>query len=620
MERYKNIQILRGVAILLIVISHLNLRFNGLNFDAWGAPGVSMFIMISGVLGGLKLYYDYDWGRNTNPQNCQRVASRLTVCDIWTEYWKRYKKFFPLHITTLILSLPLAYRSFMADGVVEQGVKLVLNVLCQQSWVPITGVYFSFNAVSWYLSITLYNAMVFCVLKKMKCRRSYLPATVVAIIVWDVAWLNLPYGNTHWLLYIFPMARCLEFLLAIFVTVEIMNQFGSRDVQDVGNPAMIQWGGRLLCISAVSYIILLIISVQYEELPPIFYSFLWIFPSLGLVIGITLLELDDKNMVKLPLSKFFYFVGNVSMEMFFTHQLAIRYASTVVGHFHLSGGRLITNIVRMMFNVACIVVFLAATIIAEERFGRSINHMADKKEEKMNYFTESEKNRLDSIASVSRYAIGANAYTIGYSGQIFLRYMQEGNVLEMGPAEGLMTDILYPRFSDYTVVDGAEKFVNALTEKYPEIKGTVSLFEEFESAEKYQNIILGHVLEHVEDPVTVLKKCRDILADGGRVLAAVPNCNSIHRQAAVVMGTLSSTKELNDTDRYHGHRRVYNYEEFKADFLAAGFTIKKSGGYWLKPLSNRQIEETWNDAMIGAFMKLGESYPDIAAEIYVVAE
>lgn len=244
MERYKNIQVLRGVAILLVAISHLNPCFWELNFDTWGAPGVSIFIMISGVLGGLKLYYDYGWGRNTNLPNGQRVASRLTVRDIWTEYWKRYRKFFPIHITTSVLSLPLVYRSFMTDGAVKQGVKLVLNVLCQQSWIPITGVYYSFNAVSWYLSIVLYNTIVFCVLKNMKHRRWYLPATVVAIIGWNVAWLNLPYGNTHWLLYIFPMARCLEFLLAIFVTVEIMKRFGLSDAQGVENSVIIQWGGQ----------------------------------------------------------------------------------------------------------------------------------------------------------------------------------------------------------------------------------------------------------------------------------------------------------------------------------------------------------------------------------------
>ena len=133
----------------------------------------------------------------------------------------------------------------------------------------------------------------------------------------------------------------------------------------------------------------------------------------------------------------------------------------------------------------------------------------------MKSFAENEKTRLDSIAVISKYAIGANAYTIRYSGKLFLKYMQEGNVLEMGPAEGLMTDILYPHFPDYTVVDGAGGFVNALIGKYPGIKGYVSLFEDFESQEKYRNIILGHVLEHVQDPVSILKKCAKLLDSGG---------------------------------------------------------------------------------------------------------
>lgn len=44
------------------------------------------------------------------------------------------------------------------------------------------------------------------------------------------------------------------------------------------------------------------------------------------------------------------------------------------------------------------------------------------------------------------------------------------------------------------------------------------------------------------------------------------------------------------------------------------------GGYWLKPVSNGQIEENWTGKMVEAFMKLGERYPDIAAEIYIIAK
>jgi hypothetical protein len=85
------------------------------------------------------------------------------------------------------------------------------------------------------------------------------------------------------------------------------------------------------------------------------------------------------------------------------------------------------------------------------------------------------------------------------------------------------------------------------------------------------------------------------------------------------MGLLKHEKELNDNDLYHGHRRVYDAESFRADFIAAGLKVEHFGGYWIKPLSNRQIEESWTEQMVDAFMLLGERYPEIAAEMVVVA-
>jgi hypothetical protein len=72
-------------------------------------------------------------------------------------------------------------------------------------------------------------------------------------------------------------------------------------------------------------------------------------------------------------------------------------------------------------------------------------------------------------------------------------------------------------------------------------------------------------------------------------------------------------------DKHHGHRRVFEPASFKAAFAEAGLAIEHFGGYWLKPVSNAQIEKTWTPEMLSAFMVLGEKYPEIAAEIYVVA-
>jgi 2-polyprenyl-3-methyl-5-hydroxy-6-metoxy-1,4-benzoquinol methylase len=130
---------------------------------------------------------------------------------------------------------------------------------------------------------------------------------------------------------------------------------------------------------------------------------------------------------------------------------------------------------------------------------------------------------------------------------------------------------------------------------------------------------LGHVLEHVIDPVGLLKQAKGWLNPEGRIFCAVPNANSIHRQAAVIMGLLESEASLNESDLQHGHRRVFSPQELKSTFIEAGLLIQLFGGYWLKPLSNQQIQSNWTQSMIDAFMILGERYPEISGEIYVVA-
>jgi hypothetical protein len=82
---------------------------------------------------------------------------------------------------------------------------------------------------------------------------------------------------------------------------------------------------------------------------------------------------------------------------------------------------------------------------------------------------------------------------------------------------------------------------------------------------------------------------------------------------------LEAEDSLNEMDMHHGHRRVFSPESFRTVFYQAGFNIEMFGGYWLKPVSNKQIEDNWTPEMLDAFMQLGERYPDIAGELYVLA-
>jgi 2-polyprenyl-3-methyl-5-hydroxy-6-metoxy-1,4-benzoquinol methylase len=226
---------------------------------------------------------------------------------------------------------------------------------------------------------------------------------------------------------------------------------------------------------------------------------------------------------------------------------------------------------------------------------------------------------LERIARHSLYASGISATMVRYAFRIFQRFICGRTILEVGPAEGVMTELLADLGLDLTLVEGSSSFCEDLQLRFPDAKVIHGLIENVPVPGLFDNIVLGHVLEHVEDPVAILKRARAWLTPGGQVLAAVPNARSLHRQAAVSMGLLEFEEQLNDLDKHHGHRRIYNPETFRRDFLRAGFRLEVCGGYWIKPLSNAQLEASWSDEMILAFMQLGERYPDIAAELYIIA-
>jgi len=229
--------------------------------------------------------------------------------------------------------------------------------------------------------------------------------------------------------------------------------------------------------------------------------------------------------------------------------------------------------------------------------------------------------RLQAISENSLYSHGVMKYSIEYCYKILLRYIEiEGKaIIELGSAEGLMTELLLKLDIDLTVVEASELFCNKLKIKHTNINIVNSLFEDFSPLQSYDMVIMSHILEHVADPAKILKNSKNWLKKGGRIFSSVPNSNSLHRQAAVKMGLLQKKDFLNELDLYQGHRRVFDPDTFRSLFIDCGLKIHKFGGYWLKPLSNSQIEKNWSSSMINSFMELGEDYPDIAGEIYIVA-
>jgi trans-aconitate methyltransferase len=189
--------------------------------------------------------------------------------------------------------------------------------------------------------------------------------------------------------------------------------------------------------------------------------------------------------------------------------------------------------------------------------------------------------------------------------------------LELGPAEGEMTQFLINDFDQLTIVEGAADLLAQIPECENLIK-VRALFEEFQPDHLFDSIVLEHILEHVEDPVGLLGRVKKWVAPEGRLFLGVPNGNSIHRLVAVKMGLLENPCQLNSRDHALGHRRIYTPDTFKVDIERGGLKILEIGGVFFKPLSNGQIQEYWTKEMIQGFYELGKDFPDYAAEIYAV--
>ncbi len=168
-----------------------------------------------------------------------------------------------------------------------------------------------------------------------------------------------------------------------------------------------------------------------------------------------------------------------------------------------------------------------------------------------------------------------------------------------------MTALIAEEQREQHVLEGSAVFCEGLREHFPQVTVHNCLFEDFTPDAPYDAIVLGHVLEHVVDPVAVTRLVRSWLAPGGKVFAAVPNSRSLHRQAAVIMGLLPQEDAMSELDHRHGHQRVFNPESFRACFTQADLEIEVFGGYSIKPQSNAQIDRDWTPEMLDAFLKLG---------------
>ena len=225
-----------------------------------------------------------------------------------------------------------------------------------------------------------------------------------------------------------------------------------------------------------------------------------------------------------------------------------------------------------------------------------------------------------------KYSYGFDEILRKYMIQEFSKYDLGEKVLELGCFEGNFTNLLAQRYKSVHVIEASEILVNRASSIVPEnVKFMVSTFEDIELEERYDAIFIIHTLEHLDDPVSVLKKCQNWLNVGGKIVIAVPNSMAPSRQLAVKMGIIESNSAVTDDEKSQGHRITYSLDTLIKDLKKANFKIFNSGGVLFKPLANFQIDKAIklgviDSQYIEACYQLGMHYPELCSSIYVIGE
>lgn len=194
---------------MLVFLSHLDWSASNHLFQKIfysGYVGVSFFFVLSGFV----LSYSYQ--------------EKILKGDITFKkyFFLRFARLTPLHFGTAlpIIGLALYFGNFNLSY-------LILNLSYMQSWIPNSTIYYSFNAPSWSLSNEMFFYLCFFFLVKIPLSSLlrfgalllltvFVSALVVTLFLDD---LKL-YGNStlaHWMFYIFPGFRLLEFIAGMLL-------------------------------------------------------------------------------------------------------------------------------------------------------------------------------------------------------------------------------------------------------------------------------------------------------------------------------------------------------------------------------------------------------------------
>ncbi len=364
------LQGLRAIAFIGIFLSHTEYKV----FSPLGGWGVSVFLILSGFL----MIINYCNGDKLTTPGCLSNV-RFAV--------KKIGKLYPLHIAMLFSAILLVV--LVKGSIKDILIKAIVNCTLLQSYVPYQKIYYSFNAVSWYLSVMFF--VYFCfpwilqVCEKIKSKRMAVVGIIALFIVQIIICITadrieMPYdiGFTKWMMYICPPIRLIDFAIGCMFGV-----IYTKVESESHNDWILQLAYIFMVYACFVYIVVIIYSLGVENR-----EYWWCYSVVYTVSNGLLIYCISRVYKKSFIARIFSFnglvwLGNISAYAFLIHQMVIRYI-TFVNNVCLFKNPLV------VFSIKVILPFIITLLLcfAWKKISKILKMMIMKRKEKIHYLEE----------------------------------------------------------------------------------------------------------------------------------------------------------------------------------------------------------------------------------------
>ena len=196
--------------------------------------------------------------------------------------------------------------------------------------------------------------------------------------------------------------------------------------------------------------------------------------------------------------------------------------------------------------------------------------------------------------------------------------MNSGSLLELGIGHGYTVNKFHDMVDSYKIIEGSQEVIRLFKKRYSFANLNIvrCLFEDFDTNEKFDNIIMGFILEHMDDPELIINRYKRFLSKNGKLFISVPNSGALNRQIGLEAGLLDDLEYLSEADRMLGHKRYFNIKKLEELAKSSGMRVVSTEGIFLKPITTEQIRTLgFDDNILKAFLKVGINYPELCVAI-----